>query len=318
LYDGHLKDAEAVQPMLDLVAQQEVPNLLFVAHEMSSEVVNLLVGVHQHAQNKVNVVATAIKMGGKTGQVELDDLALLTGATLLGEMVGRPLHTVTLADLGKAKRVESDKNGLYVVQGGGDKRVIREEIAALQAQLAAMPADDDEREGLQKRLARFSGSAGVLKIGALTKPERTVRHQKAEQGLKVALATLAEGVLPGGGIALVRAGEAIDVETAVNDDERMGMIATKKALAAPFYRIFANAKKPAAAVALQDVLAAGEEAVYDVVWERIEPARQAGVMDALKVVRRVLETAASGAEMALSVDVTVLKKRPVTNVGYEP
>jgi chaperonin GroEL len=171
---------------------------------------------------------------------------------------------------------------------------------------------------LQKRLARFSGSAGVLKIGARTKAERQVLHSKAEQGLKVALATLAEGVLPGGGIAFVWAAQTIEVDTAVNEDERMGLIATKKALEAPFYRIFENAKKPAAAVALQRVLAAGEGHVYDVLREAIEPAQEAGVMDAAKVLRRVLETAASGAEMALSVDVTVLKKRPMTNFSYEP
>lgn len=318
LYDGHLKDGEAAQAMLDLAAQQEVPNLLFVAHEMSSEVVNLLVGVHQHPQNKVKVVAVALKIGGQTGQVALNDLALLTGATLLGEMQGRPLRTVTQADMGKAKRVEADKDGLYVVQGSGDKRAIREEIVALQAQLEGMEADDEEREGVQKRLARFTGSAGILKIGALTKAERQVLHQKAEQGLKVALATLAEGVLPGGGIALVRAAEKIVVNGAVHEDERMGLMAVKKALSAPFYRIFANAKIPGAAVALQDTLAAGETYVYDVVRERIEPAREAGIMDALKVTRRVLETAASGAEMALSVDVTILKKRPVANVDYEP
>jgi chaperonin GroEL len=132
------------------------------------------------------------------------------------------------------------------------------------------------------------------------------------------MAALEEGVLPGGGIAFVRAAQAIEVESAVHDDERMGLIATKKALEAPFYRIFHNAKKPAAAVALHDCLAAGDGYVYDVLRETIQPAREAGVMDAAKVLRRVLETAASGAEMALSVDVTVLKKRPVTNVSYEP
>jgi chaperonin GroEL len=301
-----------------LVAAQETPHLLFVAHEMSTEVVNLLVGTHQQPKNKLKVVATSLKMGGATGQVELEDLALLTGAVVQGGMVGRPLRAITLDDLGRAKRVESDKNGLYVVQGSGDKRLIRHEIEALQTQLEALAADDEGREGLQKRLARFSGSAGVLKIGARTKAERQVLHSKAEQGLKVALATLAEGVLPGGGIAFVWAAQAIEVNTAVNEDERMGLIATKKALEAPFYRIFENAKKPAAAVALQRVLAAGEGHVYDVLREAIEPAQEAGVMDAAKVLRRVLETAASGAEMALSVDVTVLKKRPMTNFSYEP
>jgi chaperonin GroEL len=257
-------------------------------------------------------------MGGATGQLELDDLALLTGATLQGDTVGRPLEKIALADLGKAMRVEAGKEKLLVVQGEGDSRAIREEIVALQTRLEAAEPGGEEQETLQKRLARFSGSAGVLKIGALTKAARQVLRQKAEQGLKAAAATLEEGVLPGGGIAFVLAAGEIDPDSATNEDERMGMIATRKALEAPFFRIFHNAQKPAAAVALHNVLAAGEGHVYDVLRDEILPAREAGLLDAAKIARRALETAASGAEMALSVDVTVLKKRPVTNVDYEP
>ena len=318
LFDGHLQAAEALKPLLELVAQQETPHLLFVAHEMGSEVVNLLAGTHRHPKNKLKLVATSIKLGGESGRVELDDLALLTGATVLGGLAGEPLAKVDLTHLGQAKRVESDKDGMYVVQGGGDKRAIREAIETLQARLGRDDLEDSERETLQKRLGRLSGSSGVLKIGALTKPERDVLRQKAEQGVKVAVMALTEGILPGGGIAFVRAGAAIDLDTALNEDERMGMIATQQALAAPFKRIFANAQMPAAALALQDTLAAGEGHVYDVVQERIVPAQEAGIMDAAQVLRRVLTTAASGAEMALSVDVTVLKKRPVTTINYEP
>jgi chaperonin GroEL len=318
LYDGHLKDASAMNPLLQLAAEQEPPRLLFVAHEMSSEVVNLLASVHQHPKNKLQIAAFSVKMGGATGQLELDDLALLTGATLQGDTVGRPLEKITLADLGKARRVEAGKEELLVVQGGGDSRAIREEIVALQTRLEAAEPGGEEQESLQKRLARLSGSAGVLKIGALTKAARQVLRQKAEQGLKAAAATLEEGVLPGGGIAFVLAAREIDPDSASNEDERMGMIATRKALEAPFFRIFHNAQKPAAAVALHNLLAAGEGHVYDVLRDEVLPAREAGLLDAAKVARRALETAASGAEMALSVDVTVLKKRPVTNVDYEP
>ncbi|MCB0011679.1 MAG: hypothetical protein KDE34_07255, partial [Anaerolineales bacterium] len=177
LYDGHLQDAEALKPLLDLVAQQEIPHLLFVAHEMGNEVVNLLVGTHQHPKNKLKVVATAIKLGGESGRTELNDLALLTGASLLGGMGGHPLARVELAHLGQAKRVESDKDGMFVVQGAGDKRAIRDEIESLQARLGQVDLEASERESLQKRLGRLSGSSGVLKIGALTKPQRDVLRQ---------------------------------------------------------------------------------------------------------------------------------------------
>ena len=318
LYDGHLQSTDGLDGVLRLISEQTNQNLLFVAHQMSGEAVTYLVTAHSHPQNKIKIVATAIKVGGETGRQELDDLALLTGAQILGGVAERPLSSVTLADLGTAKRAESDKNGLHVIGGGGDKRAIREAIEALQTQLNNLDTRAEEREDLQKRLARFSGSSGVLKIGARTKAERQVLHRKAEQGIKAVAATLEGGVLPGGGIAYVRAAEKINPTASAEIDVQMGMRAVKVALTAPFYRIFENAKRPAPAVALQDVLAAGNDYVFDILRDCIEPAKEAGVMDAAKVLRRALETAASGAEMALSVDVTVLKKNPRTNVGYEP
>ena len=122
----------------------------------------------------------------------------------------------------------------------------------------------------------------------------------------------------GSPVAYVMAAEQIDPESVGEIDVQMGMRAVKQALAAPFNRIFENAKKPAAAVALQDALEAGDGHVFDILADEIKPAKEAGVMDAAKVLRRALETAASGAEMALSVDVTILKKNPRVNVDYEP
>lgn len=192
-----------------------------------------------------------------------------------------------------------------------------------------MPADDEDRDELQMRLTRLSGNAGLLQVGAPTKAERDVLRQKAEQGIKVLAATMAEGVLPGGGVAYARAAAQIDPDRAASPDERLGMIAVKNALPAPFFQIIRNAHGStglgtdgvgvkAPAVILDQVLEAGEGYVYDVVREDICAGRTAGVMDAAGIARLVLETAASGAMMALSVDVTVLKKRPVTNVSYEP
>lgn len=320
LYNGHLQDPDEIRPLFELVAKQKKQNLLLVAHEISGEdIVRFISGAHQHKENELQIVAVGLKMGGDTGQLELDDLALLTGATLQGDMLGRPLTNIKLDDLGQVRRVEAGKESLFVVQGRGNQRAIREQIAHLQAQLDALDPDDgDERPDLQRRIARFSGSAGILKIGALTKPERTVLRQNAEQGSKALAATLAEGVLPGGGIAYVQAAQAIDLETADNPDERMGMLALKNALESPFYAILNNAAISAPAVVLQDVLEAGDGCVFDVINKNICSARDAGIMDAAKILRRALETAASSAEMALSVDVTVLKRRPVTNVDYEP
>ena len=318
LYDDHLQSTDGLAHILQLICEQEKQTLLFVAHQMNAEAVTYLVAAHSHPQNKIKIVATALSVGGESGRQALADLALLTGAEILGGVAGRPLSSVTLEDLGSAKRVESDKNGLHVIGGGGDKRAIRDEIEALQTQLNNLDARAEEREELQKRLARFSGSSGVLKIGARTKAERQVLRRKAEQGIKAVAATLEGGVLPGGGIAYALAAEKIDPTSATEIEVQMGMRAVKNALPAPFYRICENGKKPAPAVALQQVMAAGDSYVFDILRDCIEPAQEAGVMDATKVLCRALETAASGAEMALSVDVTILKKTPRTNLGYEP
>jgi chaperonin GroEL len=289
-----------------------------VAPEISGEAVKLLVTAHQNPKNKLKISAVALKIGGEQGLSELNDLALLTGATVLGEVAGRPLPSLTAQDLGWAGRIEADKKELFVVNGRGDRRAIRERITAWQGRLNTLLADAPEREALRRRLTRLSGSAGILKIGAHTKPERAVLRQKAEQGIKVLAATLVEGVVPGGGVAYIRAATRLEPHGVADPDERLGWLAVKQALSAPFFRILQNGHVPAPAVILNRLLAAGPDQVYDVVQGKLTSAREAGILDAAQIARRVLESAASGALMALSVDVTVLKRRPVTNVDYEP
>lgn len=319
LHDGRLHHPDDIKPLLHLVAEQKPPHLLLVATEIGGEALNLLVGTHQHAQNDLKIVAVSLKIGGAQGLIELADLSLVSGAAVLGEVVGRPLSTITTTDLGRVKRAEADKNGLFVVQEPNRGAILRPEITALQSQIDALdPDEDEERTTLQRRLARLSGSAGVLKVGALTKAERDVLHQNGEQGIKAVAAALEEGVLPGGGVAFARAAQQIDPRQATSTDEQMGMVAVKRALEAPFHRLLTNAGVEATAVYLHDILASPHTLVYDILSHTLRPAADAGVLDAAKVMRRALETAASSAEMALSVDVTILKRRPVTNVNYEP
>ena len=177
LYAGHLKEADALNPLLDVAARQEPPHLLLVAHQISGEAVTRLVAAHQQPKSKLKVTAVALNIGGEKGHRELDDLALLSGATLLSEDIGRPLESVKMEDLGRAGRIEAGKETLFVVNGEDDERAIRERITAWQRRLDSLPADDDDRDELQMRLTRLSGSAGLLKVGAPTKAERDVLHQ---------------------------------------------------------------------------------------------------------------------------------------------
>jgi chaperonin GroEL len=317
-YDGSLQDMDLLRPLMEVISEQDPPTLLLVANELSGTAVDLLVRMHHHPKSKIRIVAAGLKIGGDQGRQELIDLALLTGATVLGEGQGRALSSVKASDLGQAGRVQVTADSIFVTHGKGDARAVRTEVESIHRQILALPEGDDALETLQSRQARLNGSAGVLKIGALTKPERDVQHQQAEQGIKALRAALDGGVLPGGGMALIRAGQAIDPNTAEGPDERMGQIAMKNALKAPFFRILANAQESAPALKLQDVLAAGPDHVYDVRRASIVPASEYGLLDAASVIQHVLKTAVSGAVMALSVDVTVLKSRPVTNVNYDP
>ena len=318
LFAGELKEKEDVEPLLKLVHQQKQSNLLLVAYDMSGAALNALVTAHQLKKNEMNVVAGTLNIGGEAGLRELEDLAILTGATVLGDDLGRPLSSIKAAELGRVKRAEADKNSLFVIQGGGDSKLIRDEIQALQIRLDQTLADDEGIETLQQRLARFSGSVGILQVGAPSKTERDVLEQKSRHAIRALSATLEEGYVPGGGVAYLQAAQAVDPDTAENPDERMGMLAFKKALNAPFIQLLNNAGIAAPEVKMQDVLALGNDSVYHIIDEKIVSALEAGIVDATKMTRVALETAVSGAIMALSVDVTVLKKQPRTNVGYTP
>jgi chaperonin GroEL len=166
------------------------------------------------------------------------------------------------------------------------------------------------------RLARFSGSTAVLKIGAASKTEREMHRQKADQGIKALQVALAEGVVPGGGFAYVRCIPAVEALKAENPDEQMGIHAVAKALEAPSSQILRNAGVDASGVILADFWDKGESEIFDVLQKQFVSARQAGLLDPVKVLRVALETAASGAVMALSTEVVILKRKP--KLSYEP
>jgi chaperonin GroEL len=315
LYDGTVSAAEEVRSLLEQAGSAEEARLLFVAHQVSGEALNLLVATNQ--QTALKIIAVALKRVGDKARADLEDLALLSGARVISPILGRTLASISQADLGAARRAEASAEDLNVFGGVGDSAQARRQVDLLHRQLQRLPIGDEGRGELEMRLGRLSGSAGILKIGALTQAERDFLHQKAEQGLRVLRATLSEGVLPGGGVAYLRCIPAVDALWAVSDgDEAMGMRATARALEAPFCCILRNAGVDAPAVYLEQIRKAPLDHLYDALSRAILPARQAGVLDSTAVLRAALETAASGALMALSTDTLVLKRKP--KVSYEP
>ena len=315
IFAGPVTSLEQVQPLLELALQQKPPHLLLAAHSISGEALTTLVATHSN-HKELKIAALGLDRAGEKLRTDLQDLALLTGARLISPETGRQLQGIQAADLGRARRTEGSSEALFVVGGGGNPADVRAQIERLQQRASQLPFDDEERQELELRLGRLSGSAAILKIGALTKSERDVYHQKAEQGVKALRATLEEGVLPGGGAAYLHCLAAIEPLTGREDDVQLGATALARALEAPFRMILKNAQIENPAVYLNEVIAAGPKYTFDAVRKQLTPARQAGILDPGKILRIALETATSGATMAISTDTVVLKRKP--RMSYQP
>ncbi|HSQ27253.1 MAG TPA: TCP-1/cpn60 chaperonin family protein [Anaerolineales bacterium] len=315
LYDSGLQQAEQLSSVIEKASTSASKHLLLVAQQISGEALTYLAGVNQ--QSDLKIIAVGLKRSGEHARTDFRDLALLSGAEIISPIMGRQLSGFRQEDFGFAKRVEASKEELLVAGGKGSPLSIRQEIEVLQARLRALPFSDDGRAELQLRIGRLSGNAGILKIGALTQPERDYLHQKAEQGLKVLQATVEEGVLPGGGTAFLHCIPALEpLLVGAKEDESMGIKAMMAALQAPARQIMTNAGVSAPSVIIADLMQSEPGMVYDVTREVFAQAREAGMLDSTRVLRVVLETAVSGAMMALSTDTIVLKRKP--KVSYEP
>jgi chaperonin GroEL len=315
LYDGSLSSAQEVRPLLELVSGYKPPHVLIAAQRIGEEALTMLVGTSQ--QTEMKIIAVSLKRAGAKAHADLHDLSLLTGAALISPETGRKLEGVRPEDLGRARRAEASAEELLVFGGGGQASETRRQIELLQRQLQALPIGDDGRGEIELRLGRLSGSAGILKIGAHTQSERDFLRQKAEQGIKVLRVALEEGVIVGGGAAYLHCISSVQSKLAsLQGDEAMGARAVIRALEAPFRAILHNARTPAPGVILEQILQKPPGFYYDVVAHQVVEARRYGVLDSARVVRAALETAVSGAAMALSTEILVLKKNP--KVSYEP
>ncbi|MEM7114510.1 MAG: TCP-1/cpn60 chaperonin family protein [Chloroflexota bacterium] len=318
LYAGRLLNpAEELEVLLGGVAQSKTPHLLLVAYEFSDEVMNALVTTHTSEESKVKITAVKLTRGGDFGRDEMADIALLTGATVLGPDTGRKLTTVSGNDLGQAGRVEAGEQHFVMQQGAGNATQLREEIEKLESYASRLPPGDDDRARFQDRIGRLSGNAAILKVGAYTKAERTYLHQAAEQGVKAVQAAGRGGVVPGGGTAYLHCLAAVnDLAAALEGEARVGAKAVAEALQAPFAQLLRNGGVVVPALPQAEILAEPPGLLFDVMQGKLRQARAAGLMDAAEVTIGALETAVSGALMASSIETVVLKKKP--KMVYEP
>lgn len=317
LYKDRLERTEDVQPLLELIAQQKEKRIfILVKGALQGDALGMLVA--NNDKKTVQVVAAALRSYGPKIDTDFDDLALMTGATILAPERGRPLPSVRLEDLGHARRVDALGKEVIVVGDQKHSSAVREQINTLQAQIKLFTEDAEELEELQFRLARLSGQIVNLKIGASTKTERITLSEKAEKSIRALALGLREGVAPGGGVAYLNCIPAVQALKAEDEGEAMGIQILAKALEGPFYQILNNAHIESPTVIRQDIERRGPGHAYDVIEQKIVNVHESGLLDAVGVLRRALKIAVSCAVMAATTDVMVLKRKREEGKVVEP
>jgi chaperonin GroEL len=316
LHEKKLSNLRELIPLLEAVAHSGKP-LLIVAEDVEGECLAAL--VVNRLRGALKVCAVKAPGFGDRRKAMLEDLAILTGGKFISEDLGVKLESVTLSQLGRAKKVIVSKDATTISEGGGKKKDVEARIEQIRGQVEKSTSDYD-KEKLQERLAKLQGGVAVVKVGAATETELKEKKFRVDDALNATRAAVEEGIVPGGGVALLRCIGALDgVKTKV-EDERMGIGIVRKALEAPLRQIAANAGE-GGSVIVDEVLNAGKGVAYgwDAKEKRFVNLVDAGIIDPAKVVRSALQNAASIAGMMLTTEtlITELKDKGKVAVGAE-
>ncbi len=304
LYDGKITNVREILPLLESVAKAG-KSLLIVAENIEGEalatlVVNTLRGI-------IKVAAVKAPGFGDSRKAMLEDLAVITGGTLITEELGISLETADIQDLGSAKRVVVSKDNTTVVGGTGAKKLIAARVKQIRAQIESSSSDYDS-EKLQQRVAKLTGGVALIKVGAATEIEMKEKKDLVDDALHATRAAIEEGIVPGGGLALIRAADAIKGKViTANADQQIGVDIALRAMEEPFRQIVANAGVEASVV-LSKIRSKKGNHGYNAQTEEYEDLVAAGIIDPTKVTRTALQNAGSIAGLMLTTEVMISDK----------
>ncbi|MBI2596305.1 chaperonin GroEL [Candidatus Daviesbacteria bacterium] len=297
--DKKISNMAELLPFLEKFVQVS-KNLVIIADEVEGEALATL--VVNKLRGTFNVLAVGAPGFGDRRKAMLDDIAILTGGTVISEDTGRKFESIEMDDLGRAARVTSDKDNTLIVDGKGTKSKIDSRISQIRKEIEVTDSEFD-KEKLQERLAKLTGGVAVINVGAATEVEMKEKKERVSDAVAATKAAIEEGIVPGGEVALLRIGKALDV-LKLEGEERVGVEMVKKALQQPFNKLMENAGLNAGMM-LSEVSKAAATFGVDVTDGKVKDLVKAGVIDPVKVTRSALQNAASVAIMVMTTNVLV-------------